>query len=373
MIYLDNNATTAIDPKVVDAMLPYLKEIYGNPSSAHSVGRQAKRGLEEARLQVAELIGCQAKEIVFTSCATESNNTIIKGVVAQKQAQGRHIITSQIEHPSVFCVYKHLEEQGCEVTFLPVDKSGRVNPEDLRQSIRDDTVLVSIMHGNNETGTVQPLPEMVEIAHQKNILFHTDASQSVGKMPVNVRDLGVDFLSLAGQKIYAPKGISAFYIRDGVDIQPLLHGGKHERALRAGTENMVFIVGLGKACQIAHETMETYIPRLMEMRDRLYQKIEEKIPDVVINGHLENRLCNTMNLSFPGVMGAQLLAYMPSVAASTGSACCRQGSHVLSAMNIPDEVKRGAIRLSVGKFNTMEEIEEAADIIISTVEKIKNS
>lgn len=374
MIYLDHNATTPIAPEVVEAMKPYWGDGYGNPSSGYPLGRAARKALEDARSQVAELLGCQPTEIVFTSGGTESNNMVIKGVAHTLAQKGRHIITTAIEHPAVTNPCLFLQDQGYDVTFLPVDSTGRVDASAVKDAIRPETILISVMHANNETGTIQPIPEIGAIAREAGVLFHTDAAQSVGKIPAQVSDLRVDFLSVAGHKVYAPKGVGALFIRDDLKIEPFVHGAGQESGRRAGTENVMFGVALGRALALAGERMGEDTERIGHLRDRLHSLLAENVPGLVLNGHPEARLPNTLNVSLPGVDGATLLNAIPEICASTGAAChdrTVQLSHVLSAMRIPEEIGRGAIRLTLGRGNTEAEIEKAAGLIITAYNNLK--
>ena len=366
MIYLDYNATTPIDPEVLEAMLPYLRDRFGNPSSAHTYGVQAKRAVEKARGQMAQLLGCSPEEIVFTGGGSESDNHAIKGVAYALREKGDHIIASQIEHPAVLNTCRFLERSGYRVTYLPVDSTGMVDPQGVRNALTNQTILITIMHANNEVGTIQPIEQIGELARSRGILFHTDAAQSVGKIPARVDALNVDLLTVAGHKLYAPKGVGALYIRRGLSIEPLIHGAGHENARRAGTENVSGIVGMGKAAERASATMEESAQSIRKLRDRLHKGIADRMLDVKLNGHPEMRLPNTLNLSFPGLDGASLLERMSEIAASLGSAChdtSRELSPVLKAMGVGEEYGFGAIRFSLGRFTTEEEIEKAVEII----------
>lgn len=373
-IYLDYNATTPVDKAVAEAMKPYLETVYGNPSSIHSFGFQAKLAIENARKQVASLLNCFPDEIIFTSGGTESNNYAIKGAAFAKADKGSHIITSLIEHPSVAEVCRYLETKGFTVSYLPVNEYGQVDPVDVEKNIGSATVLISIMHANNETGTIQSISEIGKIAKRYGILFHTDAAQSCGKIQVDVADLGVDLLSLAGHKLYAPKGTGALFVRRGINLEKLIHGADHEGNRRAGTENVLEIVGLGKAAEIA-STSETAYPSKsirtqMELRDKLYQGIKEIISCVKLNGHPTERLPNTLNISFPGIDANRLLDEMKGIAASAGAACHSDKtdiSPVLAAMNVPPEFAMGSVRFSLGRMTTEKEIDEAIDIITKAV------
>ncbi|MBW1675358.1 MAG: cysteine desulfurase [Deltaproteobacteria bacterium] len=368
MIYLDHNATTSVAPEVAEAMRPYWGKKYGNPSSAYTLGRVAKQALEEARVQVADLLGCQPGEIVFTSGGTESNNMVIKGVAYSLAEKGRHVITTAIEHPAVTNPCLFLLYQGYDVTFLPVDSTGLVDPSAVKKAIRPTTVLISVMHANNETGTIQPISEIGALAQEAGVLFHTDAAQSVGKIPAGVSDLQVDFLSVAGHKMYAPKGVGALFIKNGLRIEPFLHGADQECGRRAGTENVMFAVALGRASLLARERMLAEAERISSLRDRLHSLLAEDIPGLVLNGHSEARLPNTLNVSLPGVDGGTLLDTIPEICASTGAAChdrSVQLSHVLAAMQVPEKTGRGAIRLTLGRENTETQIDKAAKMIIA--------
>lgn len=371
-IYLDYNATTPVHPGVREAMLPYLAGIFGNPSSAHAYGAAARQAVEKARGQVASLLGCKNHEIIFTSGGSESNNLAIKGIALAHRSKGNHIITSAIEHPAVAEVCKYLETQGFIVTWLPVDETGMVSPDDLAEAIRPETVLVSIMHANNEVGTIQPVRELAEIAHQKGVFFHTDAAQSAGKIPVN--GLGADLLSIAGHKLYAPKGVGALYIREGVKLEKLIHGADHEHDIRAGTENVPFIVGLGKACEIALVDLGFNARHSREMRDLLQNELKELIPDVIFNGHPEQRLPNTLSLAFPGIDANIILSEIgDKVAASAGAACHAGGTDIsptLTAMHVPFETARGTIRFSTGRDTNNQEIRTAALIFSTAYSKL---
>ena len=370
-IYLDYNATTPIDPDVEAAMLPYLKGgldgRFGNPSSSHQYGREAHSAIVTARQQTAELLGCMPGEIIFTGCGSEADNLEIKGVAEAYRDKGNHIITSQIEHPAVLNTCRYLERHGCEVTYLPVDEYGLVDPASVEAAITARTILISIMHANNEVGTVEPIAAIGAIANSKGVIFHTDAAQSVGKIPAKVDELGVDLLTIAGHKLYAPKGVGALYVRAGTKLEPVVHGAGHEGGRRAGTENVSHIVALGKACEIAGNTMTEYVPRLRELRDRLHQHLAAGVEGLKLNGHPMDRLPNTLNVSFPGMDGEALLARTPQVAASTGSACHAgrtDPSAVLLAMGLRREMALGAVRFSLGKFTSPVDIDRAAALVL---------
>ena len=368
-VYLDYNATTPVDPEVADAIEPYLWGLYGNPSSSHAFGRRARDAVEHARAQVAALIGAWPDEIIFTGCATEANNLAIRGVARALRDKGRHLITSSVEHPAVSQPCKRLEEDGWKVSVVPVDNHGRVNPEDVVNAIRSDTVLVSIMHANNEVGTIQPIEDIAAATQRHGILLHTDAAQSIGKIPVNVDMLGADLLTLAGHKFYATKGVGALYVREGTPIEPVLVGAGHERGLRPGTENVPAIVGLGKAAELALKKDRADTSRLLELREQLHKLLERGIPGLELNGHRSQRLPNTLNLSFPDTDGRELLLIASeAVAASVGSACHEEGeavSGVLGAMGISAHRARGAVRLSLGIPSTGAEVEHAAAVLIN--------
>jgi len=358
-IYLDFNASTPIAPEVAAAMRLFLEEPYGNPSSGHWAGSPAREAVDKARIQVAGLLGCKAGEIVFTSGGSEANNHAIKGVYFASKKANAHIVTTQVEHPAVINPCRFLERLGAEVTYLPVDSFGRVDPEEVRRALQPNTVLISIMHANNEVGTIQPLKEIARIANEAGILLHTDAAQSVGKINFTVRDLGVDLLSVAGHKLYAPKGVGALYIREGVSLEPLIHGASHESGRRAGTENVLLVVALGTACEMARTFKGK--DSIRELRDFFWERLKHKFEDrVVLNGHPIERLANTLNVSFVGQVGAEILAHLPGVAASTGSACHAGSvelSPVLRAMRVAPEIGMGAIRFSLGRTTTQEEVE----------------
>jgi cysteine desulfurase len=373
-IYLDTNATTPIDKAVADAMLPYLYEHFGNPSSSHMFGIEAKNAIEKARTRIADMLGCEIDEIIFTSGGSESNNLAIKGTAFTKREKGNHIITSSVEHPAVLKVCEYLKNEGFRITILPVDGNGWVNPGDVEAAITSQTILISIMHANNEVGTIEPIEEISKIAHSHNIVMHTDAAQSIGKIPVRVDDLGVDLLSVAGHKLYAPKGVGVLYVRTGTDLEKIMHGADHEHNLRAGTENVLEIVGLGTACELIEYHLNEYAVHFKKIRDQLEQKITLEFPWVKINGDIENRLPNTCNVSFKGLEANLILAEFSTVAASAGAACHTDRvtiSYVLKAMHIPEEIAMGTIRFSTGRTTTMDEINRAGIEIIKAVKKLK--
>ncbi|MFB3828885.1 MAG: cysteine desulfurase family protein [Bryobacteraceae bacterium] len=362
-IYLDYNASTPLDPDVAAAVRNALAGPYGNPSSGHWAGAPAREMTQRARAQVAGLLDCDPGEIVFTSGGSEANNHALKGVFFGCGKPAPHFITSQVEHPAVLNPLRFLERLGARVTYLPVDGTGMVDPDDVRRAIRPQTVLVSVMHANNETGAIEPVAAIGRLARERGVLFHTDAAQSVGKIPVNVRELHADLLSVAGHKLYAPKGVGALYVREGVKLEPLVHGAGHEAGRRAGTESVLLDIALGQAC----ETAEGWVgmPGVRELRDHFHRLLVERF-GVVLNGHPEERLPNTLNVSFPGRTGAEILARAPEIAASTGSAChagAVELSPVLKAMGVPRETGMGAIRFSLGRGTTREEIEQAVALL----------
>jgi cysteine desulfurase len=376
MIYLDHNATTPIAGEVLEAMRPFLGERYGNPSSNHDLGRVAKQGLEEARGRVAELLGALPEEVVFTSGGTESNNMVIKGVAYSLAEKGRHIITTGVEHPAVTNPCRFLMHQGYDITFLPVDPTGQVEPGSVKEAIRPTTILISVMHANNETGTIEPIEQIGALAREAGVLFHTDAAQSAGKIPVDVSGLSVDFLSLAGHKMYAPKGVGALFIRKGLKIEPFMHGAGQESGRRAGTENVMFAVALGRASALARERMSEEAGRIRHLRDRLHGALATHVPGLVLNGHPQARLPNTLNISLPGAEGGRLLDAVPEICASTGAACHDRSvhlSHVLAAMQVTEEIGRGAVRLTLGRENTEAEIDTAAKMMIDAYQKFRGS
>jgi cysteine desulfurase len=364
-IYLDFNASTPIAPEVAEAMKPFLSQHFGNPSSQHWAGIPAKQAIEHARQQVADLLQCSPSEIVFTSGGSESNNHAIKGVFFALREKGNHIITTQIEHPAVINPCRFLERLGAEVTYVPVDQYGSVDPQDIQRAITPRTILITVMHANNEVGTIQPIEEISKIAKEGGIVFHTDAAQSVGKIATKVDYLGIDLLSIAGHKLYAPKGIGALYIRKGTPIEPLIHGAGHESGRRAGTENILLNVGLGKACEVA----KGYVgdDRICSVRDRFWKLLQDNFGEkVVLNGHPVHRLPNTLNVSFVGKAGGEILSRLDGVAASTGAACHSGSvelSPVLKAMGISPEVGMGAIRFSLGRTTTGQELETVVDLL----------
>lgn len=366
VIYADYNATTPVDPAVLNEMLPYLTDYFGNPSSSHLYGIKAREAVEQARKRIADCLGCMPYEVVFTSGGSESNNFAIKGIASANRHHGNHIITSSVEHPSVLQPCRHLEKQGFDVTYLPVDEYGMVSVNSVRDAIRNDTILITIMHANNEVGTVEPIEEIGVIAKELGIYFHTDAAQTIGKLPVNVDGLGVDLLTIAGHKFYAPKGIGALYIREGSEINSLLEGASQEHGLRAGTEAVPGIVALGKACQLSSEALDQASSHLFNLTVRLYELLLTSIDGIKLNGHPESRIPNTLNMGFPWVISGDLLASIPEIAASAGSACHADSciiSPVLKAMGVKEKYGLGSVRFSFGKWTTEDEIDDIVDLV----------
>jgi len=364
-IYLDYNATTPIDKQVFEAMLPFLTESFGNPSNTYNLGTTAKNAVDTGRKQVADLIQADENEVYFTGCGSEANNTVLKGVASTFGNKGKHIISSVIEHPSVLEPLNFLKSIGFEITLVSVDENGAVNLKEIEEAIKVDTILVSIMHSNNEVGTLQPIKEIVAICRGRNILFHSDASQSIGKVNINVEDLQVDFLTVAGHKLYAPKGIGALYIRNGIAIEPLIHGASQERKQRAGTENVPYISGLGKASELASDFLQDNT--LFSLKSYFYEQLTKAFGDkIVLNGDFHNSLPNTLNISFVGKSGAEILNQTPEICASTGSACHsgnKTVSPVLKAMGTDENIAYGAIRFSIGRHTTKEELDKAVNYL----------
>jgi cysteine desulfurase len=376
-VYMDHNATTPVRPEVLEAMMPFFQEQFGNASSIHWAGREVKKYLDEAREKVAALLHALPEEVVFTGCGTESDNLAIKGVALALRERGRHIITTQVEHHAVLHTCQFLEKMGYQVTYLPVDGDGLIDLEELRRAITEETVLITIMFANNETGTLFPVEEIGKIAREKGVIFHTDAVQAVGKLPVDLQQLPVDLLSLSGHKIYAPKGIGAQYIRKGTQITSLIHGGAQERNRRAGTENIPYIVGLGKASEIALRDGPKRRAYLSALRDRLHQGLDKQIPHMKLNGHATQRLPNTLNLSFLYIEGESLLLNLDleGIAVSSGSACTSGSldpSHVLLAMGMPHEIAQSSIRFSLGWNNTEEEVDYVAEVLPKIVQRLRD-
>ena len=376
-IYLDNNATTLLDPEVFEAMKPYLASDYGNASSIHWFGQNVKAAVETAREQVAQLLGARAREIVLTSGGTEADNLAIFGILGAARQKEKHIITSSIEHHAVMNAGKAIEQQGVEVTYLRVGSEGIVDPDDVGRAIRPETVLISIMHANNEIGTIQPVPEIARIAAEHDIYFHTDAVQSAGKIPLNVEELGVDLLSLSAHKIHGPQGVGALYVRRGTPLRPLLYGGHHERDRRAGTENVAGAVGFGKAAEMAANPAAGEIEGVARLRDQLESGILANVPQVRINGDPQRRLPSTSNLEFSYVEGEGFVIAMDlkGVACSTGAACSSgslEPSHVMSAIRKTADQARSSIRFSLSRFNTMEDIQHTLEILPGVVEHLRS-
>ena len=375
MIYLDNAASTPVHEKVIEEMLPYFREQYGNPSSIHRHGRLANIAIQNARKRIAELINANSNEILITSGGTESNNTAIYGIASQ--SKGRHIITSSIEHDAILEPCKRLEKNGYRITFLPVDKYGFVNLEDLKKEISDDTCLITIMYANNEVGTIQPIKEISKIAREKNVVFHTDAVQAVGKIPIDVKELGVDLLSISSHKINGPKGIGALYVKKGVKISPLMLGGGQERGLRSGTENVASIAGFGMACKLANDNMNENTIHFKKLTTRLISRVLAEIPSTTLNGHPDMRIPNNTHFTFLGVSGEDLIIKLDEnkISASTGSACSvkiQKASHVLKAMGFSHEQVTGSLRLTVGITNTEKEIDETVEVLKKVVQELRS-
>lgn len=376
MIYMDHSATSQVDPEVFKAMEPYFVQKFGNASTLYTLGRDARKAMENAREQVALLIGAKTEEIIFTSGGTESDNIAIKGTAYRLKDKGNHIITSAIEHPAVEETCKYLEKNGFEVTYLPVYEEGIIRISDLEDAITDKTILITIMHANNEIGTIQPISEIGKIAREKKIYFHTDAVQSVGKIPVNVEELNVDMLSLSAHKVYGPKGIGALYVKKGVRLEPIIHGGGHEKGLRPGTENVSGIVGLGKACELAQKNLIDNSKYITNLRDKLIDGVLNSIEQSYLNGDRTKRLPNNVNFRFTGIEGESLVLHLDSkgIAASTGSACSSkklEASHVLTAIGLEQVDAHGSLRLTLGKENTEDDVNHAIESIKEVVETLR--
>lgn len=374
--YFDNAATTRVKKEVLEEMLPYFNERYGNPSSLYSIGRISKKAIEEARKKVANLINANPNEIYFTGCGSESDNTIIKGIAYSRRKQGKHIITSQIEHPAVLHTCQSLEKQGFEVTYLKVNKDGFINIDDLRNSIRNDTILISIMFANNEIGTIQPIEVISKIAKMYNIVFHTDAVQACGNIPIDVKKMGIDALSLSGHKLYAPKGVGALYVKNGIEFEKFMDGGHQEKNKRAGTESVAGIVGLGKACELANQNLREHMNHLKELRDYFISQVEEKIQGAILNGSKQDRLPGNANFAFPSVDGEALLLNLDSkgICASSGSACTSgtsEPSHVLSSIGLSNELAHSSLRITFGEDNTKEDIDYLVTSLCEIVQKLQ--
>ena len=376
--YFDNSATTRVKDEVFKEMIPYLSIEYGNPSSLYSIGRSAKRAISEARRRVASLINCSPEEIYFTSCGSESDNTALKGIAYANKEKGNNIITSKIEHPAILNSCKSLENKGFKISYIDVDKDGMLNLEKLESEITDQTTLISIMYANNEIGTIEPVKEIAQIAHSHGIIFHTDAVQAVGNIPIDVRKMNIDMLSLSGHKLYAPKGIGALYVKSGIEFERFMDGGHQEKNKRSGTENVAEIVALGKACQIAEKNIEQYQRKLKNLRDNCLNKIQEKIPDIYINGTMERRLPGNINISFKDLNSGELLLRLDEVGicASGGSACSSKEaspSHVLTAIGLPSELSKGALRLTFGDYNSIEDVEYLVENLVRIVEEMRKA
>lgn len=378
-VYLDNNATTPVDPRVLEAMLPFFKENFGNAASRnHQFGWVAEEAVEKARKQVANVIGASSKEIIWTSGATEADNEAIIGVARMYGEKGKHLITSRIEHKAVIDPCKYLETQGYEVTWLDPDKTGRISAEQVRDAIRDDTILVSLMFANNELGTLNPIAEIGTVCKEKGVLFHTDATQAFGKTPIDVNEMGVDLLSLSAHKIYGPKGVGALYVRrkrPRVRLQPIIHGGGHERGMRSGTLNVPGIVGCGAAAEIAWNEMEREHERLSGLRDRLWAGLSEHLTDIYLNGNTTHRLANTLNVSFLYVEGESMMMGMSDIAVSSGSACTSaslEPSYVLRGIGLGDDLAHSSIRFSLGRFTREEDIDLTIKEVVATVKHLRN-
>ncbi|WP_024831226.1 cysteine desulfurase NifS [Ruminiclostridium josui] len=377
IVYLDHAATTYVKPEVFETMKPYFSEHFGNASSIYSLGRDSKKAVEDAREKVAKAIGAEPREIYFTGSGSEADNWALKGIAAAYKNKGNHIITSAIEHPAIMSSCKYLESEGFEITYVPVDSDGLVSPEQVRNAIKENTILISIMFANNEIGTIQPIKEIGAIAKEKGVLFHTDAVQAVGNVKIDVKDLNVDLLSLSGHKFYGPKGIGALYIRKGVKISSFIHGGHQERGKRASTENVPAIIGLGKAIELATENLDEYNKKLIELRERTIEGLLAKVPYIRLNGHRHNRLPGNVNISFEFIEGESLLLMldMKGIYGSSGSACSSGSldpSHVLLAIGLPHEIAHGSLRLTFGDENTQEDVDYILEVIPQMVSKLRD-
>ena len=375
-IYLDNASSTKTDGRVIEEMLPYIKEIYGNPSSVHQAGADAREGIENARNLVADLIGSEPEEVYFTSCGSESNNFALNGIMEANQEKGKHIITSSIEHLSVLNPLKELKKKGFENTIIPVDKEGFVSPEEIKKAIRPDTILISVMHANNEIGTIQKIKEIADIAHNSKIIMHSDGVATAGIIPSRVNELGVDSFSFSSQQMYGPKGAAALYIRKGVRIRPLILGGVQERGRRAGTENIPGIVGFGKACEIAKLEMEKNYPVLINLRNRLIEGIKNNVTEITLNGSMESRLPGNVHISFEYIEGESIVLFlnMQGITVATGSSCASQAlkvSHVCTSIGLGQATAQGSILFSIGKYNTKEEIDKVIEVLPPIIDKLR--
>jgi len=374
-VYLDYNATTPLLPEVVDAMLPYLREHFGNPSSEHEIGRRARTAVEDSRQRVATMLGCSSDEIVFTSGGTEANNLAIRGVT-EARPDHRHIVTSVIEHPATASPCHWLERHGYRISWIGVEADGRVRVDEVTTALAPHTALVTVMHANNETGVVQPIADIARAAQHHGAIVHTDAAQSIGKIPVDVQTLGVDLLSVAGHKLYAPKGVGALFVRRGTPLAPFVLGAGHERGIRPGTENVASIVGLGVACETACRDIVAWTARVHQLRDELWRRLREQVPGIALNGHVDQRLPNTLNVRFPVVSGTELLAATPEIAASTGSACHdgqESASAVILAMGVPAAEAVGTVRLTLGRMTTTDDITRAAEALARAWQSIRST
>jgi cysteine desulfurase len=370
-IYLDYNATTPIDPSVIEAMMPFLTTHFGNPSSSHSLGRGAKESIEDARANVSALIGCDRNEVIFTGGGTEASNMAIKGVMLAGGQAGGHMITTAIEHPATLAPARFIEKMGCDLTIVGCNDQGVVEPQTIADAIRPNTRLVSVMHANNEIGTVQRIREIAEICHQHSVIVHTDASQSLGKLPAFVDQLDVDLMTIAGHKLYAPKGIGVLFVREGLDLEPLLHGAGHENGMRAGTENTPYIVGLGQAAFLAASLLDESAGISEALRERFWKTISQNVPRAVVHGFDVDRLPNTISIAFPGVSAFEMLQRVPEVCASLGSACHSSGEHksgTLGAMGVAPALMEGTIRFSFGRSTTVEDVDRAASLMVEAWE-----
>ena len=375
--YFDNSATTKIDETVFATMLPYLKENYGNPSSIYKIGRENKKAIEESREKVAKALNCNPQEIYFTSCGSESDNTALKGIAKSYKSKGNHIITSKIEHPAILETCRQLEHEGFEVSYINVDKNGVINLQELEAKIRPTTTLISIMSANNEIGTIEPIAKIGEIAKKNNIIFHTDSVQAIGSLNIDVQKMNIDSLSLSAHKFYGPKGIGALYVRKGINFTKFMNGGHQENNKRAGTENVAGIVGLGKAIELAYKSIIEHTSKIKALRDYYEDQIIKKIPNIKINGNIENRLPGNSNISFEGVSGESLLLNLDlkGIYASMGSACSSgaiQSSHVLSAIGLPEKLAKSSLRISIGKYNTKEEVDFLVQNLVEIVTRLRN-
>jgi cysteine desulfurase len=376
-VYLDHNATTPVHPEVLEAMIPYFSKVYGNASSLHQSGREAKAALEDARQSIADTLGCGTSEVIFTSGGTESDNFAIKGTAFANRSKGKHIITSSVEHHAVEISCNFLEKEGFEVTYLPVDSYGFVNPDVLKKAIRPDTILVTIMYANNETGTIQDIKALSTVAQEAGVYFHTDAVQATGKIPFKIDEVGCDMLSISAHKLYGPKGVGLLYVKSGTDIIPWNEGGGHEKGMRAGTENVAGIVGLAEAIKIADRDMASRTERLNGISTRFYESVKQRIPDIKLNGHYEKRVPNTINISFKAIEGEAIVLSldMKGIMVSTGSACtsgATDPSHVLKAMGVSRELAQGSIRFSFGRSNSVEDIDYVVDILEKEIKRLRS-